>query len=586
MSHKQSRLDDPKPFPKRVKYTTSRPAVTFLKFKYIIILFLLIIGIIPGLLGLAGIYRASEKELIEYKGLYFMEVASFTAFQVEQILDNELETIQRFARLPTIKNILIFQNENTIKEIEHLRKIIMPELARRYFVTNIFNNSGNLVFSSMVGGQVSSLDLSGEALADVMQKGMMYVTDVLETSLPDKQYYIEIFAPIKEDDGAIIGMIQARYTIDQLFDTIKNVTIGRSGHANLIVSTGDILVCPIFPPRSHKVGAGLLQKIAKGSPGWAIANDDGHGSSGTIVGFSPVRLTKKSLSYNSFENKKWFVFTRQEPYETYESIKKLQTDVTLYAGLFILLVFGIAAFAFRQIVNAQQSHQSEVVYKEKAESIKQILANFQQLMFIPLEEIRKGLEDIEGEESSREFNRSKLKKAKKSLLDMNSLIEHLAYYTQADRYDMEPVDLAKVVNDSLSWLDFIMGRKHIAIRLEKPEEPVLLRSQTKLLNVVVMNILLNAMHSMDNAGEIKIIIRKTNGWGVCEIQDHGTGIPAEDMENIFDPFFTTKKGRKGHGLGLSVSRGIIENHGGQISIKSAKDEGTLIEIKLKLWESN
>lgn len=99
---------------------------------------------------------------------------------------------------------------------------------------------------------------------------------------------------------------------------------------------------------------------------------------------------------------------------------------------------------------------------------------------------------------------------------------------------------------------------------------------------VFVNMLINASQSMPKGGNITIKTFKENGESVClQIIDTGCGIAEEDLEKIFEPFFTTKS-EKGTGLGLSVSYGIIERHGGKISVQSKVKEGTTFTITLPL----
>ena len=103
------------------------------------------------------------------------------------------------------------------------------------------------------------------------------------------------------------------------------------------------------------------------------------------------------------------------------------------------------------------------------------------------------------------------------------------------------------------------------------------------LEQVFINIILNASQSMTGAGVIKIRTGLTadKRFVLAEITDTGCGMPKETLNRIFDPFFTTKDDG-GTGLGLSVSYGIINNHGGEINATSKVGFGTTMSIKLPL----
>jgi signal transduction histidine kinase len=101
-----------------------------------------------------------------------------------------------------------------------------------------------------------------------------------------------------------------------------------------------------------------------------------------------------------------------------------------------------------------------------------------------------------------------------------------------------------------------------------------------------MNIIVNAAEAMHGSGTLTIITSPAPHRKAVfiEFTDTGEGIPEENLTRIFDPFFTTKEVGKGTGLGLATSYGIIEDHGGKISVKSKVGEGTAFTIELPIHQ--
>lgn len=105
---------------------------------------------------------------------------------------------------------------------------------------------------------------------------------------------------------------------------------------------------------------------------------------------------------------------------------------------------------------------------------------------------------------------------------------------------------------------------------------------SSLMEQVFMNIVLNAVDAMNGAGTLTLRTRVVDNWVEIDIQDTGVGMPEKILDKIFDPFFTTKDSTEGMGmgLGLAVTYGIIQNHNGDIVVKSKVGEGTTFTIRL------
>jgi signal transduction histidine kinase len=101
------------------------------------------------------------------------------------------------------------------------------------------------------------------------------------------------------------------------------------------------------------------------------------------------------------------------------------------------------------------------------------------------------------------------------------------------------------------------------------------------MSQVFINLLVNAIHAMPDGGRVHIAARRAEPEMVeWTIADTGSGMPPNVAEKIFDPFFTTKEFGVGTGLGLTVVKGIMEEHGGSISVESEAGKGTTFTILL------
>ena len=97
-----------------------------------------------------------------------------------------------------------------------------------------------------------------------------------------------------------------------------------------------------------------------------------------------------------------------------------------------------------------------------------------------------------------------------------------------------------------------------------------------------MNLILNARDAMTHGGRLEISIDCDDQVTVITFRDNGMGISPENLSKIYDPFFTTKQIGQGTGLGLAVSFGIIQDHGGHINVESQQGKGAVFYISIPL----
>jgi len=123
--------------------------------------------------------------------------------------------------------------------------------------------------------------------------------------------------------------------------------------------------------------------------------------------------------------------------------------------------------------------------------------------------------------------------------------------------------------------------------LRLPEDLPEVRGHPHDLQQVFLNLFLNAIQAMPEGGKLGVVADVVEGeWVRVEVTDTGSGIPQEHLPQIFDPFFTTKDPGMGTGLGLAVSHGIIEEHGGRIEVTGDPGQGTTFSVYLPVAEES
>lgn len=165
---------------------------------------------------------------------------------------------------------------------------------------------------------------------------------------------------------------------------------------------------------------------------------------------------------------------------------------------------------------------------------------------------------------------------------IRDIVLNLRMFSRLDEAELKRVDLHAGIDATIRLLSEYYNSNRITLIREYGELPPVdcLAGQ---INQVWMNLLTNAAQSIGSEnGQVRIKSMLENEMVVVQISDTGKGIAPENLTRIFDPFFTTKPVGEGTGLGLSISYGIIETHGGTISVDSEVGRGTTFTTRIPL----
>ena len=142
------------------------------------------------------------------------------------------------------------------------------------------------------------------------------------------------------------------------------------------------------------------------------------------------------------------------------------------------------------------------------------------------------------------------------------------------------VDLNAIVAEWLDFIEFRCAKNDIEVALDlQPDLPSIVGDSAQL-NQVLVNLVVNAIHAMPHGGRLTIRTGSDGTTVYVSVRDNGAGIQREIFDKIFLPFFTTKEVDQGTGLGLAVVYGIVEEHGGKVSVQSKEGEGSVFRITL------
>lgn len=160
------------------------------------------------------------------------------------------------------------------------------------------------------------------------------------------------------------------------------------------------------------------------------------------------------------------------------------------------------------------------------------------------------------------------------------IVEDLRTFSRLHEAEFKEIDLHEAIESALTLWSGEFGKRVIVHREYGEIPPV--QCYAGQVNQVLMHLLRNAGQAIADSGDVWIRTDAEEGHVAIEIRDNGVGIPAENLERIFDPFFTTREVGEGTGLGLSVSYGIVEQHGGTIEVESEVGAGSAFRVRLPM----
>jgi hypothetical protein len=167
-----------------------------------------------------------------------------------------------------------------------------------------------------------------------------------------------------------------------------------------------------------------------------------------------------------------------------------------------------------------------------------------------------------------------LDKIAKQTFRASEIVNSLLNFSRTSAKELGEVSLNRAIRETLTLIEHQLENAGVRVQVETAEPLPEIRGDFGKLQQVFLNLFLNARDAMEGGGELAIRTWSDNGSVRVEVSDSGHGISAENLSRIYDPFFTTKASKKGTGLGLAVTYGIVKEHGGSIEVDSRPGAGT------------
>jgi len=168
---------------------------------------------------------------------------------------------------------------------------------------------------------------------------------------------------------------------------------------------------------------------------------------------------------------------------------------------------------------------------------------------------------------------------------MGSITRQLKSYARKAGDAFEPVDIRDAISSALSMMEPQLKRRDVKINRSVPREPVMVVADRVRLEQVMINLLRNALDATRTVEDPSIDILVSAGdTATFSVRDNGHGI--DDLDNLFEPFYTTKAPGDGVGLGLAISSGIVNDLGGRLTARNAKNGGAVFEVQLPVMQPN
>ncbi|MEW6084312.1 MAG: GAF domain-containing protein [Chloroflexota bacterium] len=240
----------------------------------------------------------------------------------------------------------------------------------------------------------------------------------------------------------------------------------------------------------------------------------------------------------------------------------------------------------RERMDAQRKAENRLLQAAKLAAVGEMAAGIAHELNNPLTSVtgfaELALEEIPGDNQTRKDLELVVREAKRA----RDVVRRLLDFARQGESSRASASLNEVVDDVVALSRHLIHTSGVELKTRFDESLPWVMMDANQIKQVALNLVHNALQAMPDGGTLEIVTssarRNNRAWALISVGDTGVGIPQPDVSRIFEPFFTTKGNQGGTGLGLSVTYGIVTDHGGTIEVESESGKGSKFTVWLPL----
>jgi signal transduction histidine kinase len=566
-----------------------------------LIILLVSAALIP--LVLFGIFSIMASRIATYHSVSEgnLNVAKRAADQIELYVQQGIQILKGIAQNVSRTHLEPWQKETIIKNY-----VINFEQFHEIYLTD---REGAQVATTDLGAQL--VDRSQDPAVATALKGEVYRSGVYisDQLVPMMTISIPIIR-LNEVDGTVVGLID----LIDMWNLVDSIRIGQKGFAFVISKEGMLIAHgrddakPSVIKRDNRDQWEIVKKALSGESGvLTYRNERGE----EVLG---VCAPMKSLG--------WGVVIEQPTGEAYAMAGRMTYQLVTLIITFVILMTVMGLWGGKKIVGpirelirgtravsmGDLSQRVEVKTRDEFSELGKSFNRMTEELLKLQEEIRRNeravtfgkiasglVHDLKHPIKSIE-NSSKLvlkmyddlhyretfhKTVNREFANINRFLDDLHNLTHPIHLKPVPLNIHKTIDEAIEGYRPEAERSGIRILREFQRESFRISADRFAIERVLKNLILNAIEAMPQGGNLAVKTRADAQWVEIEIQDTGCGIPKERLGTIFEDYVTTK--RKGLGLGLAISKKIVQDLNGTIEVESELGKGTTFTVKFPLF---
>jgi two-component system NtrC family sensor kinase len=441
----------------------------------------------------------------------------------------------------------------------------------------------------------------------------------------NQRYIVQFSRPLFYNvKGRPVAELVVDMDFDKVIELVNDIRIGGHGYAFLVDQAGRTIAHPFFKPYEYDLTKyedprlrEFIVDIITGESGWRTYYDFGE----KAAAFAHVPATGWSLAVSipieEFKREAKAIRARVLElvfamlivagagvgilsYQLLRPVRRLvlaterMADGDLKQEIPVRSrdELGTLTRSFNRMVRNLRKIQIKLIHSEKLISMGRLSAGVAHEIRNPLNAMKGAIVYLQKRRSEDSLIREYTQLILEEINRLNEFVTEFLYFARQSPPNCVPTDFNDLLLNALNLLDEEFMSKGITVSLHLDSSLPQLEIDPHQMEQVFLNLFVNAAHAMPEGGQLTVTttvrkdVRKSDMLvkAVAELQDNGIGIPREHLKNIFDPFFSTKQ--NGTGLGLPISLGIIEGHGGTIQILSKEGDGTTVIVELPLESYN